>query len=178
MYCLEHKYNEIGKYHTTTALSSFILAPGNCVSTVLKHYNNLYQMTIQVGDKVEVIGFEPGFEHSYFAGKVIRAYNDTFEVQYEDLVLTKGGEQIIEMIDAGHVRPYPPHIDYNIDNFERGFVQRRMVGWNHTRCILQHEQSEALRSIFFNYMPEKKQYDSYKPEKVRPQQFWVGVNNE
>ncbi|KAL4590647.1 hypothetical protein LXL04_003586 [Taraxacum kok-saghyz] len=53
------------------------------------------RMTIQVGDKVEVIGFEPGFEHSYFAGKVIRDYNDTFEVQYEDLVVTKGGEQII-----------------------------------------------------------------------------------
>ncbi|KAL4568958.1 hypothetical protein LXL04_024582 [Taraxacum kok-saghyz] len=140
------------------------------------------EMTIQVGDKVEVIGFEPGFEHSYFAGKVIRDYNDTFEVQYEDLVDTKGGEQIIEMIDAVHVRPYPPHIDYNIHNFERGDVVDVLYkdGWwdGIIHDVFYNTNNQKRYEVFFDYMWGQQRYESYKPEKVRPHQFWVMVNNE
>ena len=139
-------------------------------------------MAIEVGDKVEVIGFEPGFEHSYFAGKVIRNYNDTFEVQYEDLVVTKGGEQIIEMIDAVHVRPYPPHIDYNIDNFERGDVVDVLYkdGWwdGIIHDVFYNMNNQKRYEVFFDYMWGQQRYESYKPEKVRPHQFWVVVNNE
>ena len=69
-------------------------------------------MSIQIGDRVEVIGFEPRFEHSYFEGNVVGRYNDMLVIQYVDLLVTKNGPQLLEMIGAEHVRPYPPHIEY------------------------------------------------------------------
>ena len=72
-------------------------------------------MTINIGDRIEVIGDEPGFENSYYAGVVLGIHGDFFEVEYEELFQTKDGPLLREMIESEQVRPYPPAV--NDDNF-------------------------------------------------------------
>ncbi|KAL4562022.1 hypothetical protein LXL04_034210 [Taraxacum kok-saghyz] len=179
---LTHSYVSLFLSRSPSKGSSNLDSPQALASSRILLPNTKLVMAIEVGDKVEVIGFEPGFKHSYFAGKVIRNYNDAFEVQYEDLVVTKGGEQIIEMIDAVHVRPYPPYIDYNIDHFEKGDVVDVFYNdewWDGViQDVFYNMNNQKRYEVFFDYMWGQKRYESYKPEKVRPHQFWVVVNNE
>ncbi|KAL4590646.1 hypothetical protein LXL04_003585 [Taraxacum kok-saghyz] len=86
------------------------------------------------------------------------------------------------MIDAVHVRPYPPHIDYNIHNFERGDVVDVLYkdGWwdGIIHDVFYNMNNQKRYEVFFDYMWGQQRYESYKPEKVRPHQFWVMMNNE
>lgn len=139
-------------------------------------------MAIEIGDFIEVIGYEPGYEHSYFEGEVIGDYDGMFKIQYKDLVVENDGPNVVEMIHPDHVRPLPPHIDHDVDAFQIGDVVDVWYkdGWwdGVIHYIFYNMNNNKRYEVFFDYMPTKKMYDDYQPHNVRPHQDWVIVNNE
>ncbi|KAL4564717.1 hypothetical protein LXL04_028785 [Taraxacum kok-saghyz] len=79
-------------------------------------------MAINLGDWIEVIGFQSGFEHSYFKGEVVGHHEGIFTIQYAELTEIEDGPLIREEIQADHVRPYPPSIPRDDHSFQRGDV--------------------------------------------------------
>ncbi|KAL4561901.1 hypothetical protein LXL04_034084 [Taraxacum kok-saghyz] len=131
---------------------------------------------------IEVIRFEPGFEHSYFGGEVIGDHDVIFPIQYEDFTVTKDRPHLVEKIQANHVRPYPSHINHDVDAFQKleiVDVWYKDGWWDGVIHDVFYNMKNYLRyEVCFDYMPTKKQYGDFQPTNVRPHQDWVLVNNE
>ena len=112
---------------------------------------------------------EAPFSCSDFEGNVVGNYNDTLAIQYVDLVVTKDGPQLVEMIGAEHVRPYPPHIDYDVDAFEKGDVVDVWYkdGWwdGVIQDVFYNMNNHKRYEVFFDYMSNKKNMMTTSPQK-------------
>ncbi|KAL4572993.1 hypothetical protein LXL04_019785 [Taraxacum kok-saghyz] len=139
-------------------------------------------MAVEIGDFIEVIGHEPGYEHAYFEGEVIGDYDGILKIQYEHLVVEKDGPNLVEMIHPDHVRPHPPYIDKDVESFQKGDVVDVLWkdGWwqGIIHDVFDNMNNEMRYEVFFDYMPKYKKYDVFQPRDVRPHQDWISVNNE
>lgn len=143
-------------------------------------------MAINLGDWIEVIGFEPGFEHSYYKGEVVGDHEGIFTIQYAELTEIEDGPLIREEIQADHVRPYPVDADISVPlddhNFQRGDVVDVWYkdGWwdGVIHDVFYNMLNQKCYQVFFDYMRKKQRYGDYPPNKVRPHQDWLLINNE
>lgn len=69
-------------------------------------------MEYRVGQKIEVIGKDEGFEGSYYAAKVISKEGQANQYKVEYFTLLKEDESgpLQELLPADLIRPYPPDI--------------------------------------------------------------------
>ncbi|KAL4590560.1 hypothetical protein LXL04_003493 [Taraxacum kok-saghyz] len=137
---------------------------------------------VKIGDFIEVIGHEPGYEHDYFEGEVIGDYDGILKIRYEHFLVEKDGPYLVEMIHPDHVRPRPPYIDKDVNSFTKGDAVDVLWkdGWwqGIIHDVFDNMNNEMRYEVFFDYMPKYKKYDVFQPMNVRPHQDWFSVNNE
>lgn len=137
-------------------------------------------MAIEVGHRVEVLGVERGFEHSYYAARVLSKRDDMYEVEYEELIEYNGGPLLVEMVEGHLLRPYPPNFYYNEKSFKVGdFINVRYNdGWwdGVVHDVFYNGHNHLRYEVYFDYMVKKKQYGDYQPRNVRPHNLWIMSN--
>lgn len=70
-------------------------------------------MEYSVGQKIEVIGKDEGFEGSYYAAKVISKENPTnlqYKIEYFSLLKEDESGPLQELLPPDLIRPFPPNI--------------------------------------------------------------------
>ncbi|KAL6575487.1 hypothetical protein OROHE_000864 [Orobanche hederae] len=125
-----------------------------------------------VGQRVEIIGREPGLENSLFPGVVRSVGERTVSVLYTTLRNEDHGE-LVEELWFRQVRPRPARVDVTlgVGNYVDVWVQDEF--W---KGRIESDDGDTF-TIFFDYMVEGPQSFSYVKRVVRIHQVLQVANN-
>lgn len=106
-----------------------------------------------IGERIEVLGTEQGFENSYYAATIISRSLNYLGVRYETLSDGENEMPLEEFVSANNVRPYPADLDVE---FHRGDIVDvwHNDGWwvgRYRRYDADREDDRCYR-VYFDYM--------------------------
>jgi hypothetical protein len=121
------------------------------------------------GGEVEVCSKQDGFVGSYYAATVIRKHGDnSYAVQYKNLLTDDESRPLIEIVDAEEIRPVPPNVSATgfapcevVDAFDNdGWWVGKISGWKGSTYY-----------VFFDKYGDEIAYPS---SQLRAHLEWVG----
>ncbi|KAI5654421.1 hypothetical protein M9H77_31608 [Catharanthus roseus] len=124
-------------------------------------------MEFQIGDKVEVIGNDKGFEGSYYTAKVISKKNAyRYKVEYETLLNEDQFEPLKEVVNSNYLRPMPPNVPeicYSLDEWVDAYEND---GWWFGLI------DGKFGSDYFVYFPTTQEEKPFPLDKLRIHHEW------
>ncbi|KAL4577658.1 hypothetical protein LXL04_014118 [Taraxacum kok-saghyz] len=133
----------------------------------------LKRMSFIVGERIEVLGVEAGFENTYYGARVLALYENEVVVQ-DETVLDDYCFALTEVVERNGIRPTPAvvhsifHLGDDVDVWIYG-------GWRKGECIGLTDGGCVVR---LPDMPNSRKSLLHRMVDVRRHQEWVYINGK